>query len=95
MWTSEAENYPKVVFDSVKDNPTFLSLLESSSQSADRQTLVAWIPELLHTIQQTATYGGVLAKAVDFLCEELQHERFKDTRPMVMKTGIQVSNEAR
>jgi senataxin len=34
----------------------------------------------------------VIAKMADFLCEELQHERFGDVRPAIMVTAIEASS---
>ncbi|KAG6910679.1 hypothetical protein DXG01_008723 [Tephrocybe rancida] len=37
-----------------------------------------------------AVYRDILAKMVDFLCEEAQHERFKEARPLIMLSGIRL-----
>lgn len=59
--------------------------------STDRPWFLAWFSEFLHTIVDVPVYKEVLAKIVDFLCEEAQHERFSDARPMIMLTGTRVS----
>ena len=90
FWTNSDPAYPKIVFDSVKDNPAFLGLLQDLHKSSDNLWTLSWMPELLLTIQGEAAYGEVLAKMVDFLCEELQHERFDEARPVIMNSAVQV-----
>lgn len=90
FWANSDPAYPKIVFDSVKDNPAFLGLLQDLHKSNDNLWTLSWMPELLLTIQGEVAYGEVLAKMVDFLCEELQHERFDEARPIIMNSAIQV-----
>lgn len=90
FWENCDPEYPKIVFDSVKDNPAFPGLLQDLHKSSDNLWTLSWMPELLLTIQAEAAYGEVLAKMVDLLCEELQHERFVDARPIIMNSAIQV-----
>jgi len=37
-------------------------------------------------------YGDILAKMIDFMCEELQHERFQEARPTIMIAATRVGN---
>jgi senataxin len=90
FWTNPDPAYPKIVFDSIKDNPAFLGLLQDLHKSNDNLWTLSWMPEFLLTIQGEVAYGEVLAKMVDFLCEELQHERFDEARPIIMNSAIQV-----
>ncbi|KAG6830019.1 hypothetical protein H0H92_002547 [Tricholoma furcatifolium] len=94
FWTGEGPEYSKVVFDSVKDNRTFCELLQTVHSSKDQAWCLAWFSEFLHTIVDAHAYREVLAKVVDFLCEEAQHERFQDARPTIMLAGIRLLSSA-
>jgi senataxin len=91
FWVGEGPEFPKVVFDSVKDNPSFSQLLQSISSSIERPWFLSWFREYLHTIRDLPVYGDVLVKIADFLCEETQHERFQDARPSIMASALHVS----
>lgn len=92
FWVGEGPEYPQVVFDAVKDNPSFSKLLHSIDQSSDRPWILSWFDEYLHTTRDLPVYGEVLAKITDFMCEELQHERFKDARPVILVCATRVSH---
>ncbi|KAG2010053.1 RNA helicase [Coprinopsis cinerea AmutBmut pab1-1] len=86
FWTGEAHDFPQVCFDSMKDNQAFLELFHGK----DRARILPGISEFLYTLHGTGAYGEVLAKAVDLLCRELQHERFADARPPIMAAGVRL-----
>lgn len=92
FWIGEGPEFPQVVFDSIKDNKSFSDLLQSIESSADRPWFLAWFAEYLHTLGKLPVYGEVLVKMTDFLCEETQHERFKDARPSIMLAATRVSS---
>lgn len=91
LWAGEGPEYPQVVFDAIKDNPSFAQLLQNLDLSSERPWFLGWFFEYLHTIRGLPVYGEVLAKIVDFMCEELQHERFGDARPIIMMSAVRVS----
>ena len=91
LWNGEGPEYPQVVFDAIKDNPSFLELLQSNDPSQHGIWYLAWFQEFLLSIRDHQVYKDVLAKLIDFLCEEAQHERFRNTQPAVLKTAISVS----
>lgn len=92
FWQGEGPEYPQIVFDAVKDNNSFSKLVESiDSASTTSPWHLAWLPEYLNTIRDSPMYGEVLAKMADFMCGELQHERFGDSRPLVMVAATRVS----
>jgi senataxin len=91
LWNGEGPEYPQVVFDAIKDNPAFLELLQSNDPSQHGIWYLAWFQEFLLSIRGHQVYKDVLAKLIDFLCEEAQHERFRSTQPAVLKTAISVS----
>ncbi|KAF5382581.1 hypothetical protein D9615_002787 [Tricholomella constricta] len=90
FWVGEGPEFPQLVFDSVKDNKSFSELLQSIDTSTERVWFLTWFPEFLHTISELPAYGEVLAKMIDFLCEETQHERFQDARPGIMLAAIRL-----
>ena len=92
MWQGEGPEFPQVVFDAVKDNPSYSQLLQTVDSGGDRPWLISWFPEYLQTLHDLPVYGDVLAKMVDFMCEELQHERFQEARPTIMIAATRVSS---
>lgn len=92
LWASEEPGYAQVVFDSLKDNPSYVDLILRPGSQKDPPWFLAWLPIFLETIiGEVTTYEEVLARMVDWLSEELQHERLADARPMIMSCAIQVS----
>jgi len=90
-WSGESPEYPRIVFDAVKDNPSFTKLVEGADLTDERPWFLSWFGEYLMSLRDSAVFGNVLAKMVDLLCEELQHERFGETRTKVMLAAIRVS----
>ncbi len=90
FWSDENDEYPQVVFDAVKDNPAFATLLETVDAGSERSRYLAWFAEYLHTIRKPRIFAEVLAKIIDFLCEEMQHERFGVSRSSTMNTAMLV-----
>jgi len=52
--------------------------------------LLLWFLDYLHSIWTWQIFDNVLVKMVDFLCEESQHERFQDARPVAMVVAADV-----
>ncbi|KAG9227572.1 hypothetical protein CCMSSC00406_0000782 [Pleurotus cornucopiae] len=90
-WRGERSEYSLVVFDAVKDNDSFLELLSSAERP---QWLLSYFSEFIHAVREVPSYGETLAKAVDFMCEELQHERFRDSRPAILLAAVQLLTAA-
>jgi len=92
IWIGEGPEYPQVVFDAFKDNPSLANLLENSKLLPDKTPwFLNWFSEFLSTLRDQPSYSEILAKMIDFMCEELQHERFKSTRPLIMSYAARVS----
>jgi senataxin len=94
LWEGEQTNYPEIVFDSIKDNSSYLDLLLQNDTTTERPWYFAWYSEFLHTVSGLVAYDAVLAKMVGFMCEELQHERFGHARSDAMCAAVRVSDEA-
>ncbi|KAF7288567.1 hypothetical protein HMN09_01385800 [Mycena chlorophos] len=88
FWRKQPADYPKVVFDSIKDNASLAELLlQATPPSPDHPTL-SWCSVFLTAIHDHPTQAEIVARFADFLCEELQHERFGAARPAIMFTAI-------
>ncbi|OAX44312.1 hypothetical protein K503DRAFT_861544 [Rhizopogon vinicolor AM-OR11-026] len=90
LWQGEGPEYPQVVFDAIKDNPSFSDLLQDVKSVDEKPWFLSWFGEYLASISDSAIFGDVLARIVDFLCEELQHERFQEARPAVMYSAVRL-----
>ncbi|KAG1785943.1 SEN1 N terminal-domain-containing protein [Suillus plorans] len=90
LWQGEGPEYPQVVFDAIKDNPSFSNMLQDLKSAGEKPWFLSWFGEYLATISDSAIYRDVLARIVDFLCEELQHERFQEARPAIMYSAVRL-----
>ncbi|KIJ64432.1 hypothetical protein HYDPIDRAFT_187805 [Hydnomerulius pinastri MD-312] len=90
LWKGEGPEFPQVVFDAIKDSPSYVKLVEDVNPSDEKPWFLSWFGEYLWSLKDSNVFGDVLAKVVDLLCEELQHERFKDVRPTVMFAAIRL-----
>jgi senataxin len=90
IWSEESTttDYPQVIFDAIKDNTAYTELLLNSDPGS---WLLSWYMDYLNTIWDFPVLGNVVAKMADFMCEELQHERFQELRPSVMVAAARVS----
>ncbi|KAF7365221.1 hypothetical protein MVEN_00393700 [Mycena venus] len=91
FWLEEGPEYPQIIFDSVKENPSFSEMLLRPTPSSAQHPHLSWCSVYLSAIEGQPAQGEVIAKMADFLCEELQHERFGDARPAIMLTAIEAS----
>jgi len=92
LWQGEGPEYSQVVFDAIKDNPSFSGMLQEVKSVDEKPWFLSWFGEYLASVSDAAIFGDVLARIVDFLCEELQHERFQEARPAVMYSAVRVSD---
>ncbi|KAF7346319.1 hypothetical protein MSAN_01859600 [Mycena sanguinolenta] len=88
FWQEEGPEYPQIIFDSVKENPSFSEMLLRPISSSAQHPRLSWCAVYLAAIEGQPAQAEVIAKMADFLCEELQHERFGDARPAIMVTAI-------
>lgn len=90
LWSNESSDYPQVIFDAIKDNPSFADLTRNPGWKSNEPWLLVWFSDYLHSIWTYQIFDDVLVRMVDFLCEELQHERFQEARPACMIAAIDV-----
>ena len=91
MWSGENPEYPQILFDAMKDNPSFTKLVGNVELSDEKPWFLSWFGEYLMSLRDSTVFGTVLAKVVDLLCEELQHERFGEARVKIMLAAVRVS----
>jgi senataxin len=89
IWSVErnSPDYPTVIFDAIKDNKSFVAGLEKLESPS---WLLGWFVDYLSTIWTLPILGSVVAKMIDFLCDELQHERFAAIHPLGILTAARV-----
>ncbi|KAF8516825.1 SEN1 N terminal-domain-containing protein [Hysterangium stoloniferum] len=85
LWEGEDLDYPQVIFDSIKDNPAYISLIQDMDTNASQQAwFLEWFHAYLNSLEGMNIFEEVVKKIAGFACEELQHERFENKRPMIM-----------
>ena len=94
IWSVEGNSteYPQVIFDAIKDNKSFIAELEKPELPS---WLLGWFTDYLSTIWTLPILGSVAAKMIDFLCDELQHERFAAIHPLGILTAARVRTPPR
>jgi senataxin len=88
FWDHEDASFPQFIFDAVKDNPQYTQLL---SRTTTDSWHLAWFSDYLETFWDLPTWGDVLAKTLNLLCGEAQHERFHEVRSTVVAVAADVS----
>ena len=79
--------YPRVIFDTIIGSGNFIAELEKPDPPS---WLLGWFADYLSTIRTSPALGGIVSKMVDFLCDELQHERFAAMHPLGILTAATV-----
>lgn len=91
IWQNEDPEFPQIVFDSIKDNPSFTQMvLDMDPLPKEKPWFLAGFLDLLASLWEVPSFGEILARLIAFMCDELQHERFKNVRPVVMTSAAQV-----
>ncbi|KAI0039679.1 hypothetical protein FA95DRAFT_993043 [Auriscalpium vulgare] len=90
IWQDEDPDYPQVVFDAIKDNPSYSLRLQALSPADEGVWFLLWYPEYIQSLKASPAFEDVLAKMVNFLCEELQHDRFQEARPAIISAATTV-----
>ena len=91
-WEGEGSDYSIMVFDSIKDNPQFSDHILGIHHADGLPWTLLWFSEYILSVWSLPIFGGLLAKMVDFLCEELQHERFQESRSTTMIAAVNASS---
>ncbi|KAH9854663.1 SEN1 N terminal-domain-containing protein [Lenzites betulinus] len=84
-WLEEGPEYAHVVFNSIKDNTRFSDVLCNLPAPVPKDDWqLKWIEVYANTVGKLPVFKDILPSILQFLCEELQHERFKTVRPNAM-----------
>ena len=94
IWSVEEDSleYPAVIFDAIKDNKSLIVELEKPESPS---WLLGWFMDYLSSIWTFPILGSVAAKMIDFLCDELQHERFAAIHPLGVLMAARVRAPSR
>lgn len=91
LWRGESNEYPQVIFDSIKDNPSYINLvLDLNVDDVRLSAALDWFQPYLVSIRRMPIFEEGLKRLVSFSCEELQHERFGEKRSIIMTVLLQV-----
>ncbi|KAH9922778.1 SEN1 N terminal-domain-containing protein [Epithele typhae] len=87
MWENKSSEYAHVVFNSIKDNSRYADVLCAVPHD---DGLLRWIELYTASVVSLPVFPDIAASILQFLCEELQHERFKMARPTAMSIATRV-----
>lgn len=90
LWADDNDDYPQVVFDSIKDNPRFTDLVITYDHSEGKAWHMLLFLEIVRSLWDHPACGDILAKFAALTCEELQHERFESARPYITENAVWV-----
>lgn len=93
IWAGKQNDYPLVVFDSIKDNPSYIAIIQGSDPRSTKEEstwFLFLLQEYLKGAWDLSIFRDLTAKIIAFICDELQHERFKEKRPVVTEIGMKV-----
>ncbi|KAH8114513.1 SEN1 N terminal-domain-containing protein [Phellopilus nigrolimitatus] len=94
LWSDESADYPQVVFDAIKDNPSYIKMITEFDPRKEKPWFLFMFLEFLRSVWDMQIFGDIIAKFAAFACDELQHERFAEKRPFVMDAAVQVLTKA-
>ncbi|KAI0761963.1 SEN1 N terminal-domain-containing protein [Trametes elegans] len=81
-WQDEGPEYSHVVFNSIKDNTRYADILCNLPAPVPKDDWqLKWIEVYANSVGKLPAFKDILPSLLQFLCEELQHERFKGVRP--------------
>ncbi|KAI0754949.1 SEN1 N terminal-domain-containing protein [Daedaleopsis nitida] len=84
-WQDEGSEYAHVVFNSIKDNTRYADMLcNIPSPVAKDDWQLKWIEVYANTVGKLPVFKDILPSVLQFLCEQLQHVRFKAVRSNAM-----------
>ncbi|KAI0670809.1 SEN1 N terminal-domain-containing protein [Trametes maxima] len=85
VWQDDGPEYSHVVFNSIKDNTRYADVLCSLLAPVPKDDWqLKWIEVYANTVGKLPVFKDILPSVLQFLCEQLQHERFKHVRPNAM-----------
>ena len=92
VWQDEGPEYAHVVFNSIKDNTRYADTLCNLTSPVPKDDWqLKWIEVYANTVGKLPVFKDILPSMLQFLCEQLQHARFKAIRPNAMSIASRVS----
>lgn len=89
-WKGESDEYPQVAFNTIKDNTSYSELLQALP--IDRgYWAIQWMEAYVKSVGNLPVFSSVMPLIIQYLCEELQHERYKDARSAAINVASKVS----
>jgi senataxin len=82
IWNREPADFAHITLDSIKDDPAFERMVINGNDNV--ADAFEWVQVFVDSIWTSAVFEDTLARLVGFMGEELQHERFGDTRPQIL-----------
>ena len=91
VWQGEGPEYAHVVFNSIKDNTRYAEILCSLSAPVPKDDWqLKWLEVYANAVGKLPVFKDILPSVLQFLCEQLQHVRFKAVRPNAMSIASRV-----
>ncbi|KAI0720479.1 SEN1 N terminal-domain-containing protein [Cerioporus squamosus] len=85
IWQDEGPEYAHVVFNSIKDNTRYADILCNLAAPVPKDDWqLKWLEVYANTVGKLPVFKDILPSVLQFLCEQLQHVRFKAVRPNAM-----------
>ena len=79
------------MFNTIKDNSAYADALQQD-QPDYRHWTVQWMEPYVKSMDDLPGLQSLLPLMMQYLCEELQHERFKDVRTSAICIAAKVSS---
>ena len=91
VWQGEGPEYAHVVFNSIKDNTHFADILCNLPAPVPKDDWqLKWLEVYANSVGKLPVFKDILPTVLQFLCEQLQHVRFKVVRPNAMSIASRV-----
>lgn len=89
IWSDESDEYPQVIFNTIKDNKAFANILEFG-QPDEKHWSMAWIEVFVKTLAKHRALSTLFPLVIQYLCGELQHERYAAVRASAVCIAVKV-----
>ena len=91
VWQGKGPEYAHVVFNSIKDNTHFADILCNLPAPVPKDDWqLKWLEVYANSVGKLPVFKDILPTVLQFLCEQLQHVRFKVVRPNAMSIASTV-----
>lgn len=89
FWEGEGEEYPLLVFNTIRNNRFYSESLEND-QPKHTHWSVQWMEAYVKSLRELPGLQSLFPLMIQYLCEELQHERYKDFRASAVCVAAKV-----